>query len=64
MTAISELAGRIRGLLGERPHTFYELLRALPDAEYRDVLRAWGALREQRVLARDPDGRYVLTESK
>ncbi len=64
MTAISELAGRMRRLLAERPQTFYELLRSLPDAEYRDVLLAWGALREQRALARDPEGRYVLAESK
>jgi len=35
----------------------YELLRALPDVEYRTALQAWGAVRERRVLGRDEDGR-------
>ena len=56
------LAGRMAALLAVRPLTFYELLRELPDVEYRAVLQAWGALRERRVLARDPHGRYRLRE--
>ena len=57
------LAGRMAALLAARPLTFYELLRELPDVEYRAVLQAWGALRERRALARDAHGRYLLRES-
>lgn len=47
-------------LLAERPRTFYELLRVLPDVEYRSILVAWGALRERGALGRDGHGRYVI----
>jgi hypothetical protein len=56
------LADRMAALLAARPLTFYELLRELPDVEYRVVLQAWGALRERRALARDAHGRYLLRE--
>ena len=56
------LAGRMAALLAARPLTFYELLRELPDVDYRAVLQAWGALRERRALARDAHGRYLLRE--
>jgi hypothetical protein len=54
------LADRIAATLRERPRTFYELLRELPDVEYRAILQAWGALRERRLLGRDAHGRYLL----
>lgn len=53
------VAERMTRLLAERPRTFYELLRELPDVEYRTILVAWGSLRERRALGRDDDGRYV-----
>jgi len=54
------VADRMTALLGERARTFYELVRELPDVEYRTVLQAWGALRERRALGRDEDGRYRI----
>jgi hypothetical protein len=54
------VAARIEALLGERPRTFYELLRELVDAEYRVILQAWGSLREARRLGRDANGLYLL----
>ncbi|HMH53569.1 MAG TPA: hypothetical protein VK548_25275 [Candidatus Acidoferrum sp.] len=57
---IEAVADRMAGLLAARPLTFYELLRELPDVEYRAILQAWGALRERRALARDTHGRYLL----
>jgi hypothetical protein len=54
------IADRMAALLAARPLTFYELLRELPDVEYRALLQAWGALRERRALGRDADGRYLL----
>ena len=55
-------ADRMAALLAARPRTFYELLRELPDVEYRAILQAWGALRERRALTRDAHGRYLLRE--
>jgi hypothetical protein len=57
---IDALADRMAAVLAARPLTFYELLRELPDVEYRAILQAWGTLRERRALARDPHGRYLL----
>lgn len=54
------LAERIMATLRERPRTFYELLRELPDVEYRAILQAWGALRERQALGRDAHGRYLI----
>ena len=58
-----ELAERIRGLLEERPRSFYEVLQLLEHEEYRAVLQAWGDLRAQVTLASDNLGRYHLPES-
>ena len=60
MPTAEQVAARILALLGEQPRTFYELLRELGDAEYRTILQAWGALREQQKLARDAHGNYLL----
>ena len=60
---VDALAERMASLLTARALTFYELLRELPDVEYRAVLQAWGALRERRALARDAHGRYLLRGS-
>ncbi|MGH7388953.1 MAG: hypothetical protein ACREM3_05780 [Candidatus Rokuibacteriota bacterium] len=57
------VAERMARLLAEGPRTFYELLRELPDVEYRTILIAWGALRERRALGRDDHGRYVIRAS-
>ena len=57
---VDALADRIAAMLRERPRTFYELLRELPDVEYRAILQAWGSLRERRALGRDEHGRYRL----
>jgi hypothetical protein len=58
--SVEGVAERMRGLLRERPHTFYELVRRLDDVEYRTILKSWGLLRERRALGRDAHGRYLL----
>lgn len=63
MSDTRAVAARIEELLRERPRTFYELLRALGDAEYREVLQAWGTLREGRRLGRDEHGLYLLRQA-
>ena len=60
MSEVRAVAARMEQLLGERPRTFYELLRELNDAEYRVILQAWGSLREARRLGRDEHGLYLL----
>lgn len=55
----SEIAERTLALLKSRPMSFYEILRALEDVEYRVILQAWGILREKDLLARDEEGRYL-----
>lgn len=58
--AVGALAERMTALLRERPRTFYELVRELDDVEYRTILNAWGALREDQALGRDREGRYLI----
>lgn len=57
---VDAVADRMTALLAARARTFYELVRELPDVEYRTLLQAWGALRERRALARDEEGRYRI----
>jgi len=57
------VADRMAALLGARARSFYELVRELPEVEYRTLLQAWGALRDRRVLARDEHGRYRIRPS-
>jgi hypothetical protein len=54
------VAERMAALLRAQPRSFYDLLRALPDVEYRTILQAWGALRERRALGRDEHGNYLI----
>jgi len=39
--------------------SFYAILQALEDVDYRVILQAWGILREKDLLARDEEGRYL-----
>jgi DNA-binding transcriptional ArsR family regulator len=55
----SEIAERILALVKEEPKSFYAILRALEDVDYRVILQAWGILREKDLLARDDEGRYL-----
>ena len=63
ITDAAAVAERMARLLAERPRTFYELLRELPDVDYRTILIAWGSLRERRALGRDDHGRYKSSET-
>ncbi len=60
MSHSSEIAERILTLLKEEPMSFYVILQALEDVDYRVILQAWGILREKDLLARDEEGRYLL----
>ena len=56
------LVEQIRARLAAGPCSFYEVVRHLEGEEYRDVLAAWGDLRETIDLRVDPHGRYRLPE--
>lgn len=62
MSGPRAVAARMEQLLRDRPRTFYELLRELGDVEYREILQAWGALREARRLGRDAHGLYLVRQ--
>lgn len=59
MSHSSETADRILALVKDQPMSFYAILRALKDVDYRVILQAWGILREKDLLARDDEGRYL-----
>jgi hypothetical protein len=61
---IEQLTDRIVERLGARPALFYDLLVEFADAEYRDLLRAWGRVRERIALERDEHGHYLLPGSE
>jgi hypothetical protein len=59
-TSITALARRIEEFLTEQPRYFVEVVTLTEEGRYRDVLRAWGLVRERGHLQRDEQGRYLL----
>ena len=59
MSHSSDTAERILTLVKDQPMSFYAILRALKDVDYRVILQAWGILREKDLLSRDQEGRYL-----
>lgn len=57
---LTELADRIERFLTGEPRFFVDVVALVPEGGYRDVLRAWGLVRERGRLARDDEGRYVI----
>ncbi|MGI9861483.1 hypothetical protein SDD30_08880 [Moorella naiadis] len=47
-------------LAKQGPFYFVDILNNLPEADYRDILIAWGEIRERGKLHRDKEGRYIL----
>ncbi|MBI2881545.1 MAG: hypothetical protein HYY21_08135 [Candidatus Tectomicrobia bacterium] len=60
-----KLAGLILGFLREGPAHFEDILLRFRDVPYRDILRAWGRLREEGLLGREVEtGRYVAKNGR
>ncbi len=58
--SIQELADRIMALLEEGPVHFEDVLIRFNEVPYRDILRAWGKLRQDNRLGREFEtGKYV-----
>ena len=61
---IEELANSILEFLRQGPVHFEDILQRFRDAPYRDILRAWGKLREEGFLGREVEtGKYLPSES-
>jgi hypothetical protein len=60
MDAVERIRDAMLRRLAEGPAMFFDLLEAFPDEEYRDILRAWSALRERTTLERTEEGHYLL----
>ena len=59
-----ELANSILEFLRQGPVHFEDVLQRFRDAPYRDILRAWGKLREGDFLGREVEtGKYLPSES-
>lgn len=61
--ADAALVAQIETLL-KQPVYFSELIEATREKSYRDVLKAWSAVRQRHQLDRDERGRYWLTGSQ
>lgn len=58
--SVEALAQRIERFLAEGDRFFVEVVALTEEGRYRDVLRAWGLVRERCRLERDEEGRYRL----
>lgn len=57
---IDKLADRIDAFLTDQPRFFVEVVGLTPEGQYREVLQAWGVVRQRGVLERDEEGRYLI----
>jgi hypothetical protein len=57
---MSPLARKIQSELEAKPQQFSEIADAHRDTAWRELLHAWGELREKNILKRDDDGRYLI----
>jgi hypothetical protein len=59
-----KLGNSILDFLRQGPVHFEDVLLRFEDAPYRDILRAWGRLREDGFLGREVEtGKYLASES-
>jgi len=59
---IERTVSKIVDMMKRKPIYFYDILNELRDVEYRSILLAFGRLREEKMLSRDEDGRYLLAK--
>ena len=57
---VDALAARIEAFLAEGARFFVEVVGLAEEGRYRDVLQAWGLVRQRCALERDEEGRYRL----
>ncbi len=59
MMGVDEMVQKMRGELA-KPMQFSDVIDLFQNESYQDFLLAWGELREQELLSRLPDGRYLI----
>lgn len=57
---MADLVARIAERLRERPLFFADIARDFEGVPWRDLLRAWGAVRTRFPLERDEEGHYRI----
>lgn len=58
--SVDALARRIEQFLAAAPRFFVDVVALTEEGRYRDVLQAWGLVRERCQIERDDEGRYRL----
>jgi hypothetical protein len=58
--SVEALAARIERFLTEEARFFVDVVALTEEGRYREVLQAWGLVRERCRLERDDEGRYRL----
>jgi hypothetical protein len=62
---MTPLAEKIAAALRAEPRLFSEILIEFKDTPYRQILKAWGEIREQIALKRDEEeGRYIWPQGQ
>lgn len=56
--SVEALAQRIERFLAEEARFFVDVVGLTEEGRYRDVLQAWGLVRQRCRLERDDEGRY------
>ena len=57
---INEIVEKVRSTLQEKHIYYYDLLIDFPEASYRQIMMAWGLIRETDELSQDEQGRYYI----
>jgi hypothetical protein len=58
--SVEQLATEIERFLTDQPRFFVEVVALTGEGRYREVLQAWGIVRERCRLERDEEGRYLI----
>lgn len=58
--ANTQLVNSIKEYIATKPRHFAEVVQEFPAHPYREVLRAWSAIREEGLFARDEEGHYLI----
>jgi len=58
--ADTKLADKIKAYIEAEPRHFADVVTEFNAYPYREVLYAWSELREQKLLARDREGHYLI----
>jgi hypothetical protein len=59
---VERLAADMTAHCRKGPFYFYDLVREFPNTPYRQILAAWGLIRERVAFERDDPGHYIYTE--